>query len=473
MNAQTRREYLSLGEGRQLHYRIAGKGPPLVMLHPSPQSSAALLPAIASFSDEFTCIALDTPGYGQSDDWLPATPTMRDYSDVVMAAADTLGIDRFFLYGAATGAQIGIEVGKYHADRIGLLLLDSNGHIDPDERHRMMESYFPSVAPKGDGSHLQTYWEMCSGLFRAFPWNSTRSQDQLGLPPMPAEAVQALLLRYLDAGETYAKAYRAAFEKEDIAHLEGMIAPTVMTRWEGSVVLGIADALIAKGLPRNVSVLQAGPTLGERYAVQLDALREAQAKQGLPNFRANDSGHSASEYRCYVPYENGVLHARRSDAGTGARRVLLHAAGHSSLTWGEIDTACSTDRPWIALDLPGHGFSGGASDISMDVIVRQVKHALHSLDESDLSVAGHGLGDMIASQLADQTALVAGAPTLLAPDLIPRPDGGHLSAAWDFAASDPRLAATADPEILHRRTADLLRAGNHAAHFLALESRIR
>ena len=53
--------------GREVHYRRAGSGPPFVLFHVSPQSSAFVLPHLLPLADRYTLIGLDTPGYGESD----------------------------------------------------------------------------------------------------------------------------------------------------------------------------------------------------------------------------------------------------------------------------------------------------------------------------------------------------------------------------------------------------------------------
>ena len=60
------RGFLTL-PGRQVHYRRAGSGPPVVLLHQSPKTSEELVPLIAVLAEHFTVFAPDTPGYGLSD----------------------------------------------------------------------------------------------------------------------------------------------------------------------------------------------------------------------------------------------------------------------------------------------------------------------------------------------------------------------------------------------------------------------
>ena len=65
-NLSIERRFVTLTD-RQVHYRISGDGPPLLLLHQSPTSSAEMATTIEYFADEFTVIAPDTPGFGLSD----------------------------------------------------------------------------------------------------------------------------------------------------------------------------------------------------------------------------------------------------------------------------------------------------------------------------------------------------------------------------------------------------------------------
>ena len=71
-----KRHYAYAGE-RRVHYRRAGEGAPLVLLHASPGSSAGLVSLIEDLAEHYTVIAIDSPGYGES--------TMR-FADVLEIA---------------------------------------------------------------------------------------------------------------------------------------------------------------------------------------------------------------------------------------------------------------------------------------------------------------------------------------------------------------------------------------------------
>ncbi len=52
--------------GVRLHYLVAGKGDPVVLLHGFAESSHMWLPLIAKLADKHTVIAPDLRGFGQS-----------------------------------------------------------------------------------------------------------------------------------------------------------------------------------------------------------------------------------------------------------------------------------------------------------------------------------------------------------------------------------------------------------------------
>ena len=100
-----RRDIVQLGE-RRVHYRVAGEGPPVVLLHQSPHNSAELLPLMQVLAPHFLVIAPDTPGYGQSDPVAPAgtEPGIDLFADALIGLLDALDLERVALFGSHTGA---------------------------------------------------------------------------------------------------------------------------------------------------------------------------------------------------------------------------------------------------------------------------------------------------------------------------------------------------------------------------------
>ena len=63
------RGFVSIGE-RQVHFRYAGSGPALLLIHQSPQNSRMWLQMMARFADRYTVIAPDTPVTSAGFAWM-------------------------------------------------------------------------------------------------------------------------------------------------------------------------------------------------------------------------------------------------------------------------------------------------------------------------------------------------------------------------------------------------------------------
>ena len=107
-----RRAYVTLANGQQIHYRHQGQGYPVILLHPSPLSSAFMTPLITAWSANCHCLAWDTPGYGQSDPLPGEDLSLSPYVESLAGFIRTLELEPPVIYGSATGAQIAIEFGK-------------------------------------------------------------------------------------------------------------------------------------------------------------------------------------------------------------------------------------------------------------------------------------------------------------------------------------------------------------------------
>lgn len=256
----------------QTHYRTAGEGAPLIVLHPSPMSSAFMVPVIDAVSDRCRVLAPDTPGYGATEALPEPGEDLSPYVDWLRAFVDAQGLDRFVLYGSATGAQIAIEFAHAHPERLNHLVLDNAVHFTDAERAEILARYFPDIAPREDGSHLADTWSMAKGLFRGFPWYE---EPEAPLPEPPLSVVQATALAYLLAGEDYARAYRAAFNNERAERMQSLTVPTTILRWAGSLLREQADRLDDFDWPEHITMKHsvAGPEA--RYASLREAVMEA------------------------------------------------------------------------------------------------------------------------------------------------------------------------------------------------------
>jgi pimeloyl-ACP methyl ester carboxylesterase len=266
------------GDVRQTHYRKAGSGPPLLMLHPSPLSSAFLAPLIELFSSRVTAYAPDTPGYGASDP-LPSPATdLSPYVDWLRRLLDSLGLASAGIYGSATGAQIAIQFARTYPEMTDFVVLDNAVHFSNEERRRITKDYFPDLAPRPDGSHLELAWEMSSRLYRQFPWFDDSEEARVSDAEPPLGLVHGTALSYLVAGEDYARAYRAAFDNEDARNLQAITRPARVLRWQGSILRRYADRLDDFEWPPNIRMVHCDATPESRYETLINIIAEMVAE---------------------------------------------------------------------------------------------------------------------------------------------------------------------------------------------------
>ncbi len=101
----------------------AGSGPPLVAVHGLGATKGSFLPTVAALSARHRVIALDLPGFGDSDKPIGASYDARFFARAVIALADALELDRIHLIGNSLGGRVALEVGLLHPDRVDRLVL--------------------------------------------------------------------------------------------------------------------------------------------------------------------------------------------------------------------------------------------------------------------------------------------------------------------------------------------------------------
>ncbi len=251
--------------GQYWHYRTAGTGPIVFLLHASPRNSAMFEPLIEKLSAYFTVIAPDTPGYGMSDA-LPQSPqTLADYLPYFRAFFQSFNQLKFAIYGTATGAQMGIAYAYTYPDDVQHLFLDNAAHFEDAARDLILSQYFPDLSPKADGSHLQQVWKMANQFFTYFPWFMDDEAHAVSGHKPGLQMIQTAAMEFLNAGTNYDLAYRAAFMHEKAENLAKVSILTTLFRWKGAILLKYIDDLIATGLNENVAVVETEAPIAARY----------------------------------------------------------------------------------------------------------------------------------------------------------------------------------------------------------------
>jgi pimeloyl-ACP methyl ester carboxylesterase len=277
----THRDYVRLplpgmqdGALHHTHYRVAGSGPPLLLLHPSPMSSAFMQPLIELLQDQVTVYAPDTPGYGLSDPLPQPAEDLEPYAKWLAAFMQALGLEHAGLHGSATGAQLAIQFARAFPEKADFVVLENAVHFTNAERDDILSKYFPDMSPRDDASHLALAWTMATGLFKQFPWYDEREESRIPGAAPPLGLVHATALAYLNSGVDYARAYKAAFENEKATNLQAITKPTRVIRWQGSILKAYADRLDDFEWPEHIRMVHVDASVEARYQAIKSNLRE-------------------------------------------------------------------------------------------------------------------------------------------------------------------------------------------------------
>lgn len=207
-----RREFLQT-PGGQIHYRFSGmpERPPVLLFHESPVSGQVYETAMPLLAEHFFVLAPDTPGYGDSE--APAGPLeIPGYAERMAEFAQSLGLGRFAVVGAHTGASIAIELARQAPNKVSKLVLMGVALYTPEDRQHMLETWTPPFTPVADGSHLQWLWQRYQRIWGA---------------ESPPELLHSAVVQFLKAGERYRWAYQAAFRYDPALALPQLEQPVL------------------------------------------------------------------------------------------------------------------------------------------------------------------------------------------------------------------------------------------------------
>ncbi len=107
----------------QVHYKEAGQGEALLILHGWGASSESWILLQRALSKEgFRVIAIDLPGFGRTNP--PAVAWgVQEYANFVERFVSAIGLDKFFLLGHSFGGQIAISFTVEHQELVKKLIL--------------------------------------------------------------------------------------------------------------------------------------------------------------------------------------------------------------------------------------------------------------------------------------------------------------------------------------------------------------
>lgn len=110
--------------GHRIAYARKGEGPALVLLHGWPMDNREWRRQFDALSDEYTVVAWDAPGAGQSSD-PPETFRLPDWADCLASFIEALGLGQSHVGGLSWGGGLALELYRRHPEVVRTLILAS------------------------------------------------------------------------------------------------------------------------------------------------------------------------------------------------------------------------------------------------------------------------------------------------------------------------------------------------------------
>ncbi len=450
MSARIRKGFINSGAG-QVHYRAAGSGPPIILLHDSPRSSVLHTPLVEHFSDKFTAIAIDTPGYGNSTP-LPSEPR-PEIADFAGALAETVagfGVERCPVYGFHTSSKILLEFAANHPERVAVAIMDGISLPPGDTDHAFIKSYMRPFVVTDTGSYLGEEWTRVRDFQRFFPWFAKTKAARLPMAQRDMRYFHEYSMDLFMAGPHFSDAYSGAMRYKAPPVIPTLKARCVFMAREDDVLYGFLDSL-PDPLPAGSTIERLSPDreawkarLGELFSEYADF---DGAGDFAPPDPLQDPLDGMAVTRGYVTAGGGQVLVRRAGRGDGTPVIFLHDLPGSARADEPFLKALGQGRPAFGIDLPGCNDSDALGDASLDAYVKALGETIDALGLDEADVVAHGLSTPLALKLAAAQGgkvrrLVLDAVALpddelrtemkvnYLPDLRPHMDGTHLHRCW-------------------------------------------
>lgn len=110
----------------EFHYKEAGEGKVLVLLHGNSSSSSYFEEEIKFFSQYYRVIAMDSRGHGKSG-WGKKKLTIETMAGDVRSFLQALQIEKAFLFGFSDGGNIALQYGVLYDNLVeGMVIISAN-----------------------------------------------------------------------------------------------------------------------------------------------------------------------------------------------------------------------------------------------------------------------------------------------------------------------------------------------------------
>ena len=158
-------------QSRSIAYQVSGTGSALVLLHGFLESKAIWDDFTRSLEKEFTIVAIDLPGHGESE-LIAEIHSMKLMAGAVKEVLKSENIEKAVIAGHSMGGYVALQFADDHKDMVfGLVLFHSHANSDSDEarenrkrtidivkknRHGFIMQFIPDLFDQG---HVGNYTE--------------------------------------------------------------------------------------------------------------------------------------------------------------------------------------------------------------------------------------------------------------------------------------------------------------------------
>lgn len=439
--ARITKEFLRVGN-RLIHYRVAGRGPCVVMLHDSPRSSRLYATILPELGRHFRVFALDTPGYGLSSPIDIPRPEIVDFADVLSDTLAALSLQGAPLYARHTSAKIALEYAARTPTPPSSLILDGLSIQSSVADDAFIESYMRSLPIDDAGAFLSAEWLRIRDMMRWFPWFDRRAETHTRTPFPSMEWFEPYVLDALMASPHYADAYAAAMRYE--------AGPTLRRLKGNTIVAARSDDVLYASLDRVPD--DCGPHLRSERLEPDDArwlswLIERFGEAATDDATGTRPASLRAEDLIYANHARGQMLFHRAGPAEGQPLLLLDAP--TDLGAHALAAALSDRHRLLLPELPGYGESDALNDGSLADFADALATALASLGEMRVDVFAGGLAAPLALALASRHAamidrlIVDGMPAIpdsadtatadrLFPEFAIELSGAHWHRMWHY-----------------------------------------
>lgn len=146
-----------LYQNKNIHYKLYGKGKPVVLLHGLPLNSNIWNELAVSLQNDFLVITPDIPGTGQSEMLEGKNIGLEDYAKAIKAILDKENITQCTMIGHSMGGYITLAFAEKYPELLkGFGLFHSTAYADDEEKKQTRRKAIEFIKTKGAYAFLKT-----------------------------------------------------------------------------------------------------------------------------------------------------------------------------------------------------------------------------------------------------------------------------------------------------------------------------